>query len=436
MKRIPILLAAGLVALPAAAQSVPPVSQAKVVATYCTYCGFIDFEKGETHKSDCPSLGGSSGGSSSYGGGGDYYSYDERHEDAWNERKAAKAAKKAEREAKKAAKAVQKYARPKKVKLKDYQPMAGKTVVADMGATENTQVIAKYNKKGVPSYGLRNRSTGKWVRKPQFQGITIVGPHAAAASLKGRTAIIDPDTGEPTTEYAFDQFKAFHYPDNARNTLLALAKTTPQGQRTWYMMVADGNGNYTQAMTCSAVDFIEDGTGRKILYRRDDTDKVGMLDEFGNEILPPVFDGLKNLEFSVDNAAYYQARRMLADGSTAVGVIDEKGRMVVPCSYDQIDAKSWGKYGIQVKKGDKTGVYDMRGNQVLPDMFNRLTLEHFWDGNKSWAYYRGTVYEADGSSRCALFNTYGEQLTDWEPYYASEDRIYEMTSRLEEYRIY
>ena len=65
MKRIPILLAAGLVALSAAAQSVPPVSQAKVVATYCTYCGFIDFEKGETHKSDCPSLGGSSGGSSS-----------------------------------------------------------------------------------------------------------------------------------------------------------------------------------------------------------------------------------------------------------------------------------------------------------------------------------------------------------------------------------
>ena len=37
MKRISILLAAGLVALPAAAQSVPPVNQAKVVATYCTY---------------------------------------------------------------------------------------------------------------------------------------------------------------------------------------------------------------------------------------------------------------------------------------------------------------------------------------------------------------------------------------------------------------
>ena len=429
MKRILLLLTALLTALPLAAQyDIPPVSEAKIVAVYCIHCGLVELEKGETHRSDCPyTNGGVSESEGSYGSG--RASYADRHYDAWHERQAAREARKAEREARK-------YARPKKVQLQAYIPMAGKTVVAPQGATANTQVIAKYDKKGVPRYGLKNRATGKWIRKPQFEGITIVGPHAAAASLKGKTAIIDPDTGKPTTEYAFDQFKAFHYPDNAKNTILALAKTTPQGQRTWYMMKADGNGNYNQFMTCLDTDFYEDATGRKVIYREADNRKVGIMDEFGNEILPPIFDGLQNLEFAVNDASYYQARIVKEDGQSVRGVIDDQGRVVVPCRYDAVDAKSWGKYGIRVEKEGKVGVFDVEGNQLLPDAFDSLELDHFWKDDHHWAFFRGWVTDGDGKRYCALFNTEGEQLTDFSDSYQFSDELEEMTDRLEEYRIY
>lgn len=54
------------VSLPLAAQTIPPVSDPTVVATYCTYCGWIHLDKGETHRSDCPSM--KTGGGSSSGG--------------------------------------------------------------------------------------------------------------------------------------------------------------------------------------------------------------------------------------------------------------------------------------------------------------------------------------------------------------------------------
>lgn len=55
-------------AMKAGAQ-VPPPSDPKVVATYCYHCGWIDVEKGETHRSDCPYVHGSSNSSSSSSGG-------------------------------------------------------------------------------------------------------------------------------------------------------------------------------------------------------------------------------------------------------------------------------------------------------------------------------------------------------------------------------
>lgn len=436
MKRFFLFLIAALAVLPLRAQSIPPVSGAKIVAEYCLYCGLIDYEKGESHRSDCPSVSGSSSsGSEGYYGSG-RASYEERHESAWEERQAAKAAAKAEREARKAAKAWQKYARPKKVKLKDYAPMAGKTVVADRGATENTQVIAKYDRNGVPTYGLKSKS-GQWVRKPQYQAITIVGPAAAAYKKNDNTGLLNPDTGEPLIQGDYNHYKAFYYPDNARNTVVALGRTDSNGKDEWHLLKADENGNYVEGMVCSAAEFFKDGTGRKIAYRRADTQKVGLADEFGREILPPVFDGLKYLEYSVDGASYYQARMLQADGKTSqCGVIDEKGRVVVPCVYEKVDAKTWGKYGIRVEKGGKVGAYDMNGYQLLPDSFDSLELDYFWKNDRQWAFYRGWVTDGDGKRYCALFNTKGERITDFKDRHWTSFDIEDQTGRLEEYRIY
>ena len=46
---------------------VPPVGEAKIVAEYCLHCKLINYEKGETHRSDCPYAHGDSGSSSSSG---------------------------------------------------------------------------------------------------------------------------------------------------------------------------------------------------------------------------------------------------------------------------------------------------------------------------------------------------------------------------------
>ena len=435
MKRIYLLPLFLLLALPLRAQDIPPVTGVKIVATYCRHCGLIEFEKGETHRSDCPYVNGSSSADErSYGSGRD--SYEDRHESAWEARQAAKEAKKAERDAKKTAKAVEKYTRTSNHKLKDYVPNAGKTVVALKGATASASVYAKYDKKGVPTYGLKNNS-GKWIRKPQYQAITIVGPAVAAYKKKGNVGLLNPNTGEPLLEGDYDHYKAFYYPDNARNTVVALGRTGSDGKDEWHLMRADENGNYVEGMVCTAAEFYEDGTGRKIAYRRADTKKVGMADEFGKEILPPIFDGLKYLEYSVDGASYYQASMLQADGNTSlVGVIDDKGRVVVPCTYDKVDAKSWGKYGIQVEKEGKVGVFDMTGQQVLPDSFDSLDLDHFWKDGRHWAFFRGWTTDSNGKRYCALFSTTGEQLTDFkdENWYSFE--IEDQTNRLEEYRIY
>ena len=436
MKRIILTLVAAFATLSLAAQ-IPPVGEAKIVAEYCLHCGLINFEKGETHRSDCPYVNGggeSSSSGSSYGSG--RLSYGERHEAAWEARKAAKAARKAEREARKAERAWEKYARAKKVKLKDYQPMAGKTVVADKGATENTQVIAKYDRQGIPTYGLKTK-TGQWVKKPQYQAITIVGPAVAAYKKKDKAGLLNPDTGEPLVSGDYDHYKAFFYPDNARNTVVALGRKDANGKDEWHLMKADENGDYVDALVCSAAEFYEDGTGRKIAYRRADTQKVGLADEKGGEILPPVFDGLKYLDYAVDGASYYQARMVQADGKSALGVIDDSGRMVVPCTYDNVDAKAWGKYGIKVEKDGKEGMYDINGNQLFPASFDKMELDHFWDGNRHRAFFRGIVTQPDGTRRSALFDTRGNQLTDFgEESAVDYFQIKDLADKLEEYRIY
>lgn len=66
-KQFPIvlLLMTGMLAWTELPAQVPPVPEAKIVAEYCLHCKLIDYEKGETHRSDCPYVHGDSGNSSS-----------------------------------------------------------------------------------------------------------------------------------------------------------------------------------------------------------------------------------------------------------------------------------------------------------------------------------------------------------------------------------
>ncbi len=66
MKKILIVVTCmGLLVCGRMAAQVPPVSSVTVVGVDCPHCGFIDFEKGQTHRSNCPYANGSSSSSSS-----------------------------------------------------------------------------------------------------------------------------------------------------------------------------------------------------------------------------------------------------------------------------------------------------------------------------------------------------------------------------------
>lgn len=356
--------------------------------------------------------------------------YGDVRADAWAARKAAQ----------EKLKSKNKYSRTSHYKLKDYKPVdpkAKKTLPAGLGATGNLAVYAKYDKNANPTYGIWNTQKNKWQYKPQFSALHIVGPNAAAATLKGKVGIIDPETGKTVTDFAFDKFKGFHYPDNALNTFIALGNTSPEGKESWHLFMADANGNYVQTgPELSAISCFEDGTGNKALYRTADSKKVGMLNEKGEELLPPVYDGLQYLSFSADDASCYQARMIDQTGTSRYGVIDEYGQTIVPCTYDKVEPIQNGKYGIMVYQGGKMGLYGTDGQEIMPAGFDDLHMDHFWDGSKHRAYLRGSYIDEHGEKYSALYDTSGRRLTDYTPGNLSDELIRDRASELEEYRIY
>lgn len=357
-------------------------------------------------------------------------SYAENRAELWAERKAARDAIKAKK----------KYSRTSYHKLKDYKPvdpMARKTLPAGQGATGNLSVYAKYDKNAIPTYGIWNTEKSKWQFKPQYSALQIVGPHAAAATLKGKVGIIDPLTNKPVIGFDFDKFQGFHYPESAENTFIALGRTSPEGKVSWQVMMADADGIYVPSgPELQSIRCYEDGTGRKALYRTAESKKVGMIDEKGQTLLPPVFDGLKYLGFTSDDASCYQSRMIDENGRNHYGIIDENGRSIVPCNFDKVEPCEKGKYGVRVQQNGKMGWYGTDGSEILPTGFDDLEMGHFWDGSTHRAYLRGVYIDDNGERYSALFDTSGRQLTAYAPGLQDDSAIRDRASQLEQYRIY
>ena len=331
-----------------------------------------------------------------------------------------------------------KYTRTSNYKLKDVKPInAGKTLQVECGKAGDYSVFAKYDNKGNPKYGIKSGGAkGKWVYKPVSEGINIVGLHGATVTKDGKTGIIDPVTGKMVEKMEYDKYRAFCYPDSPSNMIIGLGKTASDGSGTsWLLYRPDADGNYvTDGKEYADVRFFEDGTGQKIMYM-EKGGQVGLMNGKGESVLPPVFDGLANLHYTVDNVAYYQAKVRSGTGAELKGVVDETGRSIIPCAFDEVDAKSFGSYGIKVESEGKQGVYDVQGYSILPPGFDRVELDHFYDGQKHRAFYRGYTTDADGKQVSILTDTHGNPLTEFVSGAASPDLIKDMAEDLEEYRI-
>ena len=329
-----------------------------------------------------------------------------------------------------------KYTRTSNYKLKDVKPInAGKTLQVETGVAGDYSVYAKYDQKGKPKYGIRDAANKKWVYKPVSEGIKIVGLHGATVTRDGKTGIVDPVTGKVVEALDYDKYRAFCYPDSPSNMVIALGKTALDGQETWQMFHPDADGNYvSDGKTYAEVNFFEDGTGQKIMYR-EQGGKVGLLNGKGESVLPPVFDGLSSINYTVDNVAYYQASVKTNSGASLKGIVDETGRSIIPCSFDKVDTKSFGSYGIKVESEGKQGVYGVDGYPILPAGFDKVELDHFYDGQKHRAFYRGYTTDAHGKQISILTDTNGRPLTEFVSGTASADLIKDQAADLMEYRI-
>ena len=424
MKRLFTILIIAAAAIPAQAQSA--IGQLERM----TGTSINRYHNNESYRSSASSGWDSAGAAMADALAASVDAYGDVRADAWAARKAAQ----------EKLKSKNKYSRTSHYKLKDYKPIdpkAKKTLPAGLGSTGNLAVYAKYDKNANPTYGIWNTQKNKWQYKPQYSALHIVGPNAAAATLKGKVGIIDPATGKATTDFTFDKYKGFHYPESALNTFIALGNTSPEGKESWHIFMADANGNYVQTgPELSAISCFEDGTGNKALYRTADSKKVGMLNEKGEELLPPVYDGLQYLSFSADDASCYQSRMKDMTGTSRYGVIDEYGKNIVPCIYDKVEPVQNGKYGIMVYQGGKMGLYGTDGQEIMPTGFDDLYMDHFWDGSKHRAYLRGSYIDEHGERYTALFDTAGRRLTDYTAGNLSEEAIRDRAAELEEYRIY
>lgn len=256
-------------------------------------------------------------------------------------------------------------------------------------------------------------------------------------------SIVDPATGKVLKQkFDADKVQAFGYPDprHPGSSFIAVGSTSDEGSTLWRFLQSDDKGRYTPTgPACSKVSFYEDGSGRKVLYMEQDSGKVGMLDELGRQKLPAVFSGLAYMGFTVDDVSYYRAGLRDADGAQKVGVVTEDGDSVIPCVYDDIDTKVFGKYGIRVGMEGLQGLYSVEGEEVFPAAFQSLDLCHFYDGGKHRAYYRAWTTDDQGRRYTALYDTHGGQLTDFVPESEGgtlEEKIKPLAGALEEFRIY
>ena len=123
-------------------------------------------------------------------------------------------------------------------------------------------------------------------------------------------------------------------------------------------------------------------------------------------------------------------------GTSRYGVIDEFGKNIVPCIYDKVEPWNDGKYGIRVQQGGKMGWYGTDGQEIMPTGFDDLQLDHFYDGSKHRAYFRGVYIDENGQQFSVLFDIAGRRLTDYAPGLQGESAIRDRAAELEEYRIY
>lgn len=134
-----------------------------------------------------------------------------------------------------------------------------------------------------------------------------------------------------------------------------------------------------------------EGNGNIFIYSGN---MVGMLDSKGNMILDVIYDTI-----NTSRADYYKVRKGMA-----WGVIDTNGNEIVPIKYRNIHDINGNNDDILFIVNDdyNLGCYDKNSELIIPIKYDAIEAQ----------YGKDILYIRDKSSKWALYNRKGEQLSE------------------------
>lgn len=255
-------------------------------------------------------------------------------------------------------------------------------------------------------FGFTN-SEGNWAIQPKYDEVNeFSSGFFAFAKLKGKWGLID-TLDNIVMPFEFTKLFFEEYGLEADNYVVVV-KNNKYGvvnQRTGNMFIEcvyDKPFEFTDGIIPALGNL-------SVVYRNG---KSGLMNEQGKEIVPCVFDNVKNpfQDLYIDSFA-------TALQNNKVGVVDTLGQLVVPCVYDEI--KSSETYGVlDIVKSKKHGAFSLiEKKETVPPLYDKT----FW--------FEGDYAVVSIKKKFGAVNTQGRVVVAIK--FANEGEVYEELEKLQ-----
>ncbi|MFY9308947.1 MAG: WG repeat-containing protein [Bacteroidia bacterium] len=132
---------------------------------------------------------------------------------------------------------------------------------------------------------------------------------------------------------------------------------------------ANEEGEYVVQPLYKEVDY-NFGGGPGLFYVVNKNGKNGFIDETGKEVVPCKYD-----EVTSFNKGYAFVKINAGESAQKHGMVDTKGREAIPCIYDEAIFFEQGYSIVKIKTGEfeyKHGLVDSTGKLIIPAKYGRL----------------------------------------------------------------
>jgi hypothetical protein len=237
-------------------------------------------------------------------------------------------------------------------------------VVITFGAFAQTYLESSKGSNG--KFGFINNE-GEWAIQPKYDEVSEFneGQPFAFAKLKGKWGLIDTlDNAVLPFEFSRLIYEVFYFDSD---NYVGVVKNKKYG------VVNQTTGKFFLECVYDAPFEFTDGIipalgNLSVVYRNG---KSGLINEKGREIVPCVYDNVKNPFKDLYLDIYATAQQ-----NNKIGVIDTLGQLVVPCVYDEIKSNE-DLESLDVIRKKKHGVFSLleKKETVAPLYDNTIYFE-------------------------------------------------------------